>query len=133
MLDHLFINTPDVSRAVSFYTTVLKPLDIDFKFKYDGSAGPIGHPDLYGFGSNNQVYFWLREGSASPDTLHIGFVAKSEVEVDAFYKAAIAAGAQSIEPPGPRLHYDPRYYAAKIHDLDGYSIEVVYKNWQHTS
>jgi hypothetical protein len=28
-------------------------------------------------------------------------------------------------------YYDPRYYAANIKDPDWYSIEAVYKNWQH--
>jgi hypothetical protein len=52
--------------------------------------------------------------------------------VDAFYIAALEAGAADNGAPGPRLHYDPRYYAANIFDLDGYSIEVVYKSWQHS-
>ena len=33
--------------------------------------------------------------------------------------------------PGARLYYDPRYYAANVFDPDGYSLEAVYKNWQH--
>ncbi|QJR81689.1 VOC family protein [Alteromonas pelagimontana] len=133
MLDHIFINTPDIARAISFYKKALSPLGIHFKLKYDGAEGPPDHPDLHGFGSENRVYFWLREGIAVPDMIHIGFVARSEKEVKAFHQAATAAGARSIEPPGPRLHYDPRYYAAKVCDLDGYTIEAVYKSWQHTS
>ena len=57
--------------------------------------------------------------------LFIGFVAKSEAEVNAFYLAALAAGATDKGKPGARRHYDPRYYAANILDPDGYSIEVV--------
>lgn len=131
MLDHIFINTPNVPRAIAFYEKALEPLGIAFQLKYDGLDGPEGHPDLYGFGSNGKVYFWLREGVASSETVHIGFVAKSQKEVNAFFEAAIAMDAKEVESPGPRLHYDPRYYAAKIRDLDGYSIEVVYKSWQH--
>ncbi|MGH8407441.1 MAG: VOC family protein, partial [Pseudomonas sp.] len=26
---------------------------------------------------------------------------------------------------------DPNYYAANVLDPDGYSLEFVYKNWQH--
>ena len=33
--------------------------------------------------------------------------------------------------PGARLYYDPRYYAANVFDPDGYSLEAVYKSWQH--
>ena len=36
-----------------------------------------------------------------------------------------------IHAPGPQLHYDPRYYAAQVRDPDGYSLEFVYKSWQH--
>jgi predicted lactoylglutathione lyase len=43
----------------------------------------------------------------------------------------MAAGALEIHPPGPQLHYDPRYYAAQVRDPDGYSLEFVYKDWQH--
>jgi predicted lactoylglutathione lyase len=52
-------------------------------------------------------------------------------QVDAAYAAAMAAGATEIHPPGPQLHYDPRYYAAQVCDPDGYSLEFVYKEWQH--
>ncbi len=74
---------------------------------------------------------WLRAGQAAPGAVHVGFVAGSGDMVDAAYAAALAAGARSIHPPGPQLHYDPRYYAAQVADLDGYSLEFVYKNWQH--
>lgn len=30
-----------------------------------------------------------------------------------------------------RLDDDPRYHAANVLDPDGYSLEFVYKNWQH--
>lgn len=63
--------------------------------------------------------------------VHVGFVANSETEVNAFYEAAIGAGATDNGKPGARLYYDPRYYAANIFDPDGYSIEVVFKSWQH--
>jgi hypothetical protein len=56
--------------------------------------------------------------------MHIGFVAKSEAEVNAFYEAAMAAGATDNGKPSARLYYDPRYYAAKVFDSDGYSLEA---------
>ncbi|QVL43462.1 MAG: VOC family protein [Alcanivorax sp.] len=62
---------------------------------------------------------------------HIGFVADSQQDVDAAYAEAMAAGATDNGAPGPRLHYDPRYYAANVLDPDGYSLEFVYKSWQH--
>ena len=51
--------------------------------------------------------------------------------MNAFYEAAMAAGATDNCKPGARLYYDPRYYAANVFDPDGYSLEAVYKSWQH--
>jgi hypothetical protein len=51
--------------------------------------------------------------------------------VNAFYEAAMAAGATDNGKPAARLYYDPRYYAANVFDPDGYSLEAVYKSWQH--
>jgi hypothetical protein len=44
--------------------------------------------------------------------------------VDAFYSAAIAAGANDTGAPGPRPGMDPKYYAAFIFDPIGNNIEV---------
>jgi len=87
--------------------------------------------DLKGFGRDGRVFFWLRQGDADAKAAHIGFVAKSEAKVNAFYEAAMAAGATDNGKPGARLYYDPRYYAANVFDPDGYSLEAVYKSWQH--
>src|SRR5947209_14898104 len=71
---------------------------------YDGKNGPEGHPDLKGFGRDGRVFFWLRQGDADARAAHIGFVAKSEAEVNAFYEAAMAAGATDNGKPGARLY-----------------------------
>lgn len=131
MLDHVFLTVPDIDRSVAFYQTVLPHLGIDRRHDYDGKDGPQGHPDLKGFGANGRVFFWLRQGPAAPGAVHLGFVANSEAEVRAAHQAALAAGATELHPPGPQLHYDPRYFAAQVTDPDGYSLEFVYKSWQH--
>jgi catechol 2,3-dioxygenase-like lactoylglutathione lyase family enzyme len=131
MLDHVFLTVSDIARSVAFYETALAPLGIEHAVDYDGKDGPPGHPDLKGFGRDNRVSFWLREGLPAAQAAHVGFLAGSETEVRAFYKAAMAAGATDNGLPGARLHYDPRYYAANVLDPDGYSLEAVYKCWQH--
>lgn len=131
MLDHIFVSVSKLERSIAFYEEALAPLGIRHAIDYDGADGPSGHPDLKGFGRDGRVFFWLRHGRADSGAVHIGFAAKSEAEVNAFYAAAVAAGASDNGSPGPRLYYDPRYYAAGILDPDGYSIEVVYKDWQH--
>ena len=131
MLDHIFLSVSDVDRSIAFYTAALAPLGITQRVDYDGKDGPPGHPDLKGFGVNGRFFFWLRPGLADSRATHVGFVAKSQSEVDAAYAAAIAAGAKDNGAPGARLYYDPRYYAANVLDPDGYSLEFVYKSWQH--
>lgn len=131
MLDHIFLTVSNIERSISFYEAALAPLGIDQRFDYDGKNGPPGHPDLKGFGSNGRLILWLRAGKADSNAVHVGFVANSQDQVDAAYAAAIAAGATGNGTPGFRLYYDPRYYAANVLDPDGYSLEFVYKNWQH--
>ena len=131
MLDHIFLTVSDLDRSIAFYEAALPTIGVDRRLDYDGRDGPPGHPDLKGFGANGRVFFWLRQGVAAPGAVHVGFVADSEGSVRAAHAAALAAGGTEIHPPGPQLHYDPRYYAAQVRDPDGYSLEFVYKNWQH--
>lgn len=131
MLDHIFLSVSRIDRSIAFYTAALAPLGIVNRHDFDGKDGPPGHPDLKGFGAGGRMFFWLREGATEGRAAHVGFVARSRQEVDAAYAAAMAAGASCNGAPGARLHYDPRYYAASVMDPDGYSLEFVYKSWQH--
>ena len=131
MLDHIFLSVSDTARSIQFYEAVLSPLGITARLDYDGKDGPPGHPDLKGFGANGRIFFWLREGVVEGRAVHVGFVANSGAEVEAAYAAAMKQGSVDKGAPGARLHYDPNYYAANVLDPDGYSLEFVYKNWQH--
>ena len=131
MLDNIFLSVSDLDRSIAFYTAALAPLGITTRVDYDGKDGPPGHPDLKGFGAGGRIFFWLRHGVADSRATHVGFVADSQADVDAAYAAAIAAGATDNGPPAPRAYYDPRYYAGNVLDPDGYSLEFVYKSWQH--
>nr|WP_087575765.1 MULTISPECIES: VOC family protein [unclassified Sphingomonas]AJW29565.1 Lactoylglutathione lyase and related lyase [Sphingomonas sp. JE1] len=133
MLDHILLTVTEIERSIAFYERVLSILGITARLDYDGRDGPPSHPDLKGFGANGRMFFWLRAGTAAPGAVHVGFVADSEAMVDAAHAQALAAGATEIHPPGPQLHYDPRYYAAQVRDLDGHSLEFVFKSWQHGS
>lgn len=131
MLDHVFISVSDTERSIAFYERVLPLLGIVSRHDYEGKDGPIGHPDLKGFGADGRIFFWLRKGTVCAESVHVGFRANSETMVNQAYAEALAAGATEIHPPGAQLHYDPRYYAAQVRDPDGYSLEFVYKSWQH--
>lgn len=55
--------------------------------------------------------------------LHVCFRAPSRAAVDAFYRAALAAGGRDNGAPGER-EYEPGYYAAFVIDPDGYRLEA---------
>ena len=131
MLDHIFLSVSDIARSIRFYEAALTPLGITARLDYDGKDGPPGHPDLKGFGAKGRMFFWLREGVVEGRAVHVGFIAHSKAEVDAAYAAAMNLGAIDNGSPGARLHYHPDYYAANVLDPDGYSLEFVYKTWQH--
>jgi catechol 2,3-dioxygenase-like lactoylglutathione lyase family enzyme len=125
MIDHVILTVSDFKRSVAFYAKALKPLGITTFIDYEGKDG---HPDLKGFGVGKSHFFWLKEGKPDPQAVHVGFVAKDHSEVDAFYKAALAAGGKSKESPRARLEYYPGYYATWVLDPDGHDIEVVNKS-----
>jgi catechol 2,3-dioxygenase-like lactoylglutathione lyase family enzyme len=131
MLDHIILTVRNLGRSTSFYASALAPLGVHERADFNGNDGPKGHPDLTGFGSDGRFFLWLREGQPRDSGVRVGFAARSRREVDAAYAAAMRAGAADDGPPGIRRYYDPRYYAANARDLDGYSIEFVYKSWQH--
>ena len=125
MIDHIILTVSNVERSLAFYEAALAPLDIKFFMPYKGKNG---HPDLWGFGDGNRAFFWLKHGAPDPQNIHWGFKADNNTAVDAFYKAAIAAGARDNMSPRARLEYYPGYYAANVFDPDGYSFEVVHKS-----
>jgi hypothetical protein len=94
MIDHVILTVRDFKRSVAFYVKALKPLGITAFMDFEGKDG---HPDLKGFGDGKMYFFWLKEGKPDPQAVHVGFVAKDHSEVDAFYKAALAAGGKSKE------------------------------------
>jgi catechol 2,3-dioxygenase-like lactoylglutathione lyase family enzyme len=125
MIDHVILTIRDFDRSVAFYVKALSPLGIKNFIDYEGKNG---HPDLKGFGNGKRAFFWLKKGKPDPQAVHVGFVAKNHAEVDAFYKAALAAGGKSKESPQTRPEYYPGYYATWVLDPDGHDIEVVHKS-----
>jgi catechol 2,3-dioxygenase-like lactoylglutathione lyase family enzyme len=125
LLDHIILSVSDLARSVEFYERALAPLGISHYVDYDGENG---HPDLKGFGRNGSAFFWLKAGEVNSAAVHFAFIAESRGAVDAFYVAAISAGAQDNISPRIRSEYDAMYYAADILDPDCYSVEAVIKS-----
>ena len=68
--------------------------------------------------------FWSSGHTTSSSPIHIGFSAANRVAVDAFYKAAMAAGGRDNGAPGPRGPKEMKYYGADVLDPDGNNIEA---------
>jgi predicted lactoylglutathione lyase len=117
VIDHFNLPVLELGRSRSFYERVLAPLEARF-FAEDGQA--------IGFGSATWQFGIIATSSPIP-RLHVAFRAKSRTAVDAFHKAALAAGGKSNGEPGIRHQYDPEYYAAYVLDPDGHNVEAVFR------
>ncbi len=124
MLDHIGVPVSDFSRSRAFYLAALAPLGIGPVM--EATAEETGGDAYAGFGAAGKPFFWIGDGSGPlTGRLHVAFVADSRAAVDAFYQAAIAAGAADNGAPGLRPHYHPNYYGAFVIDPDGHNIEAV--------
>jgi catechol 2,3-dioxygenase-like lactoylglutathione lyase family enzyme len=123
VIDHIGLPVSDIARATEFYLKALSPLGISIVMEV--SAEETGHGAAVGFGANLKPFFWIGEGERQGGHIHVAFVAPSREAVDAFYRAALAAGAKDNGPPGLRPHYHANYYGAFVLDLDGNNIEAV--------
>ncbi len=125
-LDHISLTVRDFARSRAFYEKALAPL---------GILPLMGHGESLGFGRGDKPDFWIGRGPASyqaagdlaPITpVHVALAARSRAEVDAFHRAAMAAGARDFGAAGPRPIYHSNYYGAFVLDPDGHNIEAVF-------
>jgi catechol 2,3-dioxygenase-like lactoylglutathione lyase family enzyme len=121
MLDHIGIGVSDFARSKNFYDKALAPLGIALVMEV--TAEQTGDEPSAGYGSQRKPYFWFGPGNVA--RAHVAFVAKERAAVDAFYKAALAAGGTDNGAPGLRPHYHADYYGAFVLDPDGHNIEAV--------
>ena len=125
ILSHVSLGTNDFDRALQFYDRVLSALGIRRVMEHPGA---IAYGKLF-------PEFWLQtpidgQPASTGNGTHIGFFAKSTSEVDAFYQAALEAGAKAEGAPGPRKEYGAPYYGCFVRDLDGHKIEASF--WDAT-
>lgn len=123
MIDHAGVTVSNYARSKAFYVAALAPIGYTLLAEVPASA--TGHTDFAGFGQAPKPDFWISSGTANKPPLHIAFRASSRAMVDAFYKAALAAGGEDNGAPGIRPHYHPNYYGAFVRDPDGHNIEAV--------
>ncbi|MDR3383232.1 VOC family protein [Cupriavidus basilensis] len=123
MIDHTGVVVSDFAKSRAFYTAALAALG--FIKNMELPASVTGYADVAGFGPPEKPEFWISNGTPNQPPLHIAFRADSRAQVDAYYKAALAAGGRDNGAPGLRPHYHPNYYGAFVLDPDGHNIEAV--------
>ncbi|BCX69000.1 MULTISPECIES: VOC family protein [Pseudomonas] len=111
---HVSVGTNDLNKARDFYDEVLSKLnlkriaDLDDNGSIWGEAAPS--------------FFVLKPANGAPASVGNGvtvsFEAPNRASIDAFHKAALAAGGVCEGAPGPR-GWAPHAYAAYARDLDG--------------
>jgi catechol 2,3-dioxygenase-like lactoylglutathione lyase family enzyme len=123
MIDHLGISVRDHAESKDFYSKALAPLNIGIVFEVSKSESGAAS-DYTGFGCDQKPFFWIGQGEVASG-MHLCFAADTRAQVDAFYAAAINAGARDNGAPGLRSHYHPNYYGAFVIDLNGVNLEAV--------
>jgi catechol 2,3-dioxygenase-like lactoylglutathione lyase family enzyme len=122
MLDHIGLAVADMDRSKAFYQAALKPLGLGLVMEV--TAVETGAEAHAGFGAD-RPFFWIGTGERSKGGTHVAFAAETRAEVEAFYRAALAAGGRDNGAPGLRPQYHTDYYGAFVLDPDGNNIEAV--------
>ncbi len=117
MLDHVTIGVTDFRRSTAFYDAALAPLGVARLFG-DGTR-------FAGYGESSRPYFWIGQRPSVHSGTHVAFTAADRATVEAFHRAALAAGGLDNGMPGLRPHYHAGYYGAFVLDPDGHNIEAV--------
>lgn len=124
MMDHIGLTVSDAARVADFYAAALAPLGVSKQMEVTEEMTG-GHGFHVGFGVSESPFFWIGTGKTANSGVHVAFAAADRAAIDAFYKAALAAGARDNGTPGLRAEYHPNCYAAFVLDADGNNIEAV--------
>ena len=118
MFDHVKFGVSDFAASKAFFLKALEPLGV--------AVGSEGSP-TYGIelSSDGKASLCMFQSEERPAQLHLAFTAANRRQVDAFHRAALAAGGKDNGAPGLRPHYHANYYAAFVIGPDGHNIELV--------
>ena len=119
MFDHVKFGVSDFAASKTFFAKALEPLGVVVVAEGPPSYGvELCQP-------NGTVSLCLFQTDQKPAHLHLAFVAENRSQVDAFYRAALAAGGIDNGAPGLRMNYHANYYAAFVIGPDGHNVEAV--------
>jgi catechol 2,3-dioxygenase-like lactoylglutathione lyase family enzyme len=118
MFDHVKFGVSDFEASKAFFVKALEPLGVAI----------VGEgPPAYGveMAAKGVASLCLYQATEKPAPLHLAFAAETREQVDAFYRAALAAGGRDNGAPGLRPQYSGNYYAAFVIGPDGHNVEAV--------
>lgn len=116
MFDHVVFGVSDYEASKAFFLKALEPLGVTVVLE-----GPLGIE----MSADGKSSLCLCPTEEKPAHLHLAFTAKERQQVEAFHRAALAAGGKDNGGPGLRPQYHANYYAAFVVGPDGHNIEVV--------
>jgi catechol 2,3-dioxygenase-like lactoylglutathione lyase family enzyme len=122
-IDHIGLSVSDFDAAKKFYAAALAPLRIGIVMEFGKEV--TGDQPVAGLGADGKPFLWISGGGRTSPHTHIALRAETRAQVDAFHKAALAAGGTDNGAPGLRPMYHPNYYGAFALDPDGHNIEAV--------
>jgi len=118
MFDHVKFGVSDFAASKAFFLKALEPLGVVLV----SEGSPTYGVEL---STDDKSSLCLCQTEEKPAHLHLAFVAGNRRQVEAFHRAALAAGGKDNGAPGLRPHYHANYYAAFVIGPDGHNIEVV--------
>ena len=114
MIDHVTLRVSDFEASKAFYVTVLEPLGYGDPWSdHEQRAADWGDLSI------------SQDDKPLTENAHLAFAARNRADVEAFHRAAMAAGYRDNGPPGERK-YHKGYYAAFVLDPDGNNVEAVF-------
>ncbi|MFE0500472.1 VOC family protein [Lysobacter soli] len=123
LIDHVQLVVRDLPASRRFYDAVFEVLGVPLGGTLDDGA--FWYDELFVSTADSEAAQGELTGRH-----HLAFQAKDRAAVEAFHKAALAAGGRDNGAAGERP-YHPGYYAAFVLDPDGNNIEAVYHG-EHT-
>ncbi len=137
MFAYICLGTNDLQRSIKFYDAALAPLGLkrcntDGESNWEGWAGW----GVYEAGGAEELALWVCSpfnalAANSGNGTMVALRAKTWLEVQAFYNAALENGGVSEGLPGIRPEYNKDFYAAYVYDPDGNKIAAICRGFTH--
>lgn len=127
MFDHMGFRVRDLAVARRFYDACAAALELQTIDNTPESflvVRSAEEPIPFIWVGTALPAFWTAAHETSASPIHVGFRARDRATVDAFYRAALAAGGSDNGAPGTRGPPEANYYGAYVLDPDGNNIEA---------